>query len=272
MFWAIQRAYEVSENQSTHALPPTDTGSPVPPGRLIKPISRTEKSPAALNHAQTMALRRVLSAFEAACGVAYQAFASSPSILPLRRLIPPLIPVGERAQLRLMHAARRVVTVMCLSACASEGLTGAPAGVDLGGRWKLNERTAPIRSGDPASINGTARGQSTSGGCSGGGRGGRQGCWAGRAGGMVSPVWAGRSRHAAGHVMRRRPTLAGQAARNQAGRRVSWPLPRTEARGRLSSQDAGRVIDITLTRAAATRSSARSRGLARPAAAALWVG
>jgi hypothetical protein len=80
-----------------------------------------------------------------------------------------------------------VVTVMCLSACASEGLKQAPpAGVDFSGRWKLNEAD----SDDPqrliqAQINGPAKGQSTSGGGSGGGRGGRQGGGRGGAGGMV---------------------------------------------------------------------------------------
>src|SRR5258705_12388702 len=75
-----------------------------------------------------------------------------------------------------------VVTVMCLSACASEGLEQAPpAGVDFSGRRKLNNAD----SDDPqrliqAQSNGPAKGQSTSGGGSGGGRGGRQGC--GRAG------------------------------------------------------------------------------------------
>src|SRR5713226_9027872 len=80
-----------------------------------------------------------------------------------------------------------VVTVMCLSACASEGLKQAPpAGVDFSGRWKLNDAD----SDDPqrliqAQINGPAKGQSTSGGGSGGGRGGRQGGGRGGAGGMV---------------------------------------------------------------------------------------
>jgi hypothetical protein len=80
-----------------------------------------------------------------------------------------------------------VVTVMCLSACASEGLKQAPpAGVDFSGRWKLNEAD----SDDPqrliqAQINGPAKGQSTSGGGSGGGRGGRQGGGRGGAGGAV---------------------------------------------------------------------------------------
>jgi len=79
------------------------------------------------------------------------------------------------------------VSVMCLSACASEGLKQSPpAGVDFSGRWKLNEAD----SDDPqrliqAQINGPANGQSTSGGGSGGGRGGRQGGGRGGAGGTV---------------------------------------------------------------------------------------
>src|SRR3981189_2036610 len=84
-----------------------------------------------------------------------------------------------------------VVTVMCLSACASEKLKQAPpAGVDFSGRWKLNEAD----SDDPqrliqAQINGPAKSQSTSGGSGGGGGGsgggrGRQG-GRGGAGGMV---------------------------------------------------------------------------------------
>ena len=82
-----------------------------------------------------------------------------------------------------------VVTVMCLSACASEKLQQTPpAGVDFSGRWKLNEAD----SDDPqrlvqAQINGPAK-QSNSGGSgggSGGGRGGRQGGGRGGAGGMV---------------------------------------------------------------------------------------
>ena len=79
------------------------------------------------------------------------------------------------------------VSVMCLSACASDGLKQSPpAGVDFSGRWKLNEAD----SDDPqrliqAQINGPANGQSTSGGGSGGGRGGRQGGGRGGAGGTV---------------------------------------------------------------------------------------
>ena len=78
------------------------------------------------------------------------------------------------------------VSVMFLSACASEGLKQSPpAGVDFSGRWKLNEAD----SDDPqrliqAQINGPA-GQSTSGGGSGGGRGGRQGGGRGGPGGIV---------------------------------------------------------------------------------------
>jgi hypothetical protein len=76
-----------------------------------------------------------------------------------------------------------IVTVMCLSACASERLQQAPpAGVDFSGRWKLNEAD----SDDPqrliqAQVNGPAQSQTTSGG----GRGGRQGGGRGGAGGMV---------------------------------------------------------------------------------------
>ena len=80
-----------------------------------------------------------------------------------------------------------IVTVMCLSGCASERLQQAPpAGVDFSGRWKLNEAD----SDDPrrliqAQLNGPAKSQTASGGGSGGGRGGRQGGGRGGAGGMV---------------------------------------------------------------------------------------
>jgi hypothetical protein len=78
-----------------------------------------------------------------------------------------------------------VVSVMCLAACAGEKLAQTPpAGVDLSGRWKLNEAD----SDDPqrllqAQLNAPAAGQSSSGGGS-GGRGGRQGGGRGGPGGI----------------------------------------------------------------------------------------
>jgi hypothetical protein len=80
-----------------------------------------------------------------------------------------------------------VVAVVCLAACASEGLEqGPPAGVDFSGRWKLNEAD----SDDPqrliqAQFNTPATGQNTSGGSGGGsGRGGRRGDGRGGADGI----------------------------------------------------------------------------------------
>src|SRR5258708_2988947 len=120
-----------------------------------------------------------------------------------------------------------VVSGVCFAAGASEKLAQAPpAGVGFSGRWKLNEAD----SDDPqrliqAQSNTPAAGQSSSGGGS-GGRGGRPG-----GGG------SGGSEDAAGQSVERRSALAGQAARDQAGRRcrgfhLGRHQPRLSAHGR----------------------------------------
>jgi hypothetical protein len=78
-----------------------------------------------------------------------------------------------------------VVAMLCLAACTSEKLAQQPpAGVDLSGRWKLNEADSddPQRLLQAQFDRETAPQSTTSGGS--GGRGGRQGGGRGGAGGM----------------------------------------------------------------------------------------
>ena len=90
-----------------------------------------------------------------------------------------------------------VVVLLCLAACASENLALAPpAGVDLSGRWKLNEadsddpqRLVMSQLGDPAGAS-RSGGQGGQGGRGGGrgGRGGGGGFPSGGAGGPSMPA------------------------------------------------------------------------------------
>ena len=165
-----------------------------------------------------------------------------------------------------------IVTVMCLSACASEKLQQTPpAGVDFSGRWKLNEADSddPMRLIQAQSTQARGRQQSTSGG-SGGGRGGRQGGGRGGAGGMVpggpgGPVmppvsvmseglrWPGKQLEI--------KQVAGVVAFTSDGiNRVCQPM------------DAGRCIDITETPIDDGSPGRDVSAGTRPAAPSLWLG
>src|SRR5271155_5875817 len=83
------------------------------------------------------------------------------------------------------------LTVICLAACASEKLAQAPpAGVDLSGRWKLNEADSddPQRLLQAQFNQGSSQNTSTSGGTGGRQGGGRGGAGSPGLGGPVGPV------------------------------------------------------------------------------------
>jgi hypothetical protein len=82
-------------------------------------------------------------------------------------------------------------TVLCLAACASEKLSQAPpAGVDLSGKWKLNEadsddpRHVAQSQSDPSAVPASQSGGGR-GGRQGGGRGGMPATYGGPAGPMM---------------------------------------------------------------------------------------